>query len=53
MNTQEWLVHNTAEKIRQEEIAFRNEEVRESISDILARQKQKENLPKLLKEIRE
>jgi hypothetical protein len=53
IGSQEWLVNYTANKTRAEEIAFRQEEINSSISDILARDKQKENQAKLMKEIRE
>ena len=49
--TEEWLVNYTANKqtLRDEE----QEMIDSSISDCLARERQKETMPKLLKEIRE
>jgi hypothetical protein len=51
MTNQQILVKMTANDTREEEMKFRQEEINDSISDILAREKQRESIPKLLKEI--
>ena len=52
VGSQEWLVNYPANKTRAEEVAFRQEEINSTISDILAHEKQKETTSKLLNDIR-